>query len=393
MTSKGNAPFYLHAEIVETTNPKSNYRGEIEEFWVSPEKWRRTIKSPDFSQTLTENGENTSEEDTGDYFPWWLHDLLDAIFNPLPMLDTLKAVDAKMPKPSGSEISSVCSRMQMKIGVPPAQNTAFLVFCFDGRALLKSVVTPGYQAEFDDYRTFQEKTVARRFTLDPEPGTTIEAKITELRELKDPDESMFAVPRPTSAGQRITSIRVDEATARTFLKSAPDIVWPTVRSGATSGVLSMYISVDRAGHVREAWPLGSDNAGLEDIAREQVMKWQFNTAASNGVPVQMESTLTLAFDTKIGDPIPILSNDEARKLAVHTVEPTFPSGAAPTGTEVKVRIGVALDGSVNGVSNVSNARVQLFMAASAAVRQWHFGPYIHDGKQDIFGADVTFRVP
>jgi hypothetical protein len=33
------------------------------------------------------------------------------------------------------------------------------------------------------------------------------------------------------------------------------------------------------------------------------------------------------------------------------------------------------------------------MAAHRAVRQWHFRPYLRDGKPDIFGADIIFRVP
>jgi hypothetical protein len=82
LTSPGSTPFHLKAEIVETTNPNSDHKGEVEEYWVSPEKWRRTISSPGFSQTLIVNGDQVSEEDKGDYFPWWLNDLVTAIFDP-----------------------------------------------------------------------------------------------------------------------------------------------------------------------------------------------------------------------------------------------------------------------------------------------------------------------
>jgi len=154
----------------------------------------------------------------------------------------------------------------------------------------------------------------------------------------------------------------------------------------------MYISVDRSGHVREAWPLNSDNAGLDDAAREQVMKWTFKPAKMHDVPVQIETLLTFAFNSKVGNSIPILSDAEARKLATNVVEPKFPPDAAK-GTEVKVQIGVSLDGSVNGVGNPYNVPTPLFMAAYGAVRQWHFRPYIRDSKPDLFGADIVFRVP
>ncbi len=389
----GSAGFHLKATIIETTNPASEYKGEIEEYWVSPEKWQRRITSPSFSQTLIVNGSKASEVDKGDYFPWWLNDLTTAIFDPLPMLENLKHLNSQMPKPSGGEHATACARTQMKVGTPPAENSAFSVICFEGsRGLLESVVTPGYEALFNDYKSFKGKRVARRIVIDPESGTSIEAKVTELSELVSPTEDMFVVQQPTSAVARLNRVVISEAVLQKLSVSTPDILWPSVRSGKTSGVLSMYVSIDRDGHVREAWPLNSDNAGLEDPAREQVKKWQFKPASSEGVPVQVEAILTFAFNTRVGDPIPILSDEEARKLATNIVEPTFPPGSA-RGTEVKVQIGVSLDGTVNGVSNPYNAPTPLFMAAYGAVRQWRFRPYIRNGTPDLFGADVVFRIP
>jgi TonB family protein len=187
-------------------------------------------------------------------------------------------------------------------------------------------------------------------------------------------------------------ISVPETTARSLSEYTPDILWPSVRSGKTSGVLSLYISVDRSGRVREAWPLNSDNAGLEDPAREQVMKWQFKPAKIHDVPVQIETVLTLAFNTKVGDAIRILSDEEARKLATNIVEPVFPPGS-PKGTEVKVQVAVSPDGTVNGAGNPYNVPMPLFMAAYGAVRQWQFRPYLRDDKPDLFSADIIFRVP
>jgi hypothetical protein len=205
LTSPGSSPFHLKAKIVETTNPDSTYKAEVEEYWVSPEKWRRTITSPDFSQILTANGDRISEQDKGDYFPWWLNDLITAIFDPLPMLDSLSKVSASMQKPSGSERSDSCARWQIKVGTPPVENSAFLVFCFEGsHGLLDYVVTPGYDANFKDYRDFKRKRIARRLVIDPEPGTTIEAKITELDELTSVDESLFSVQQSTPATEHRT---------------------------------------------------------------------------------------------------------------------------------------------------------------------------------------------
>ena len=89
------------------------------------------------------------------------------------------------------------------------------VLCFTGKkALLSSVFTKGYAAEFKEYKSFGDKRVARRIVNDPEPGTTIEAEITELTEFSHPDEQIFTVQQTTPLAERIKSVRVDEDTLR-----------------------------------------------------------------------------------------------------------------------------------------------------------------------------------
>jgi len=88
-----------------------------------------------------------------------------------------------------------------------------------------------------------------------------------LTELAKPEESMFAIEKATPAEQQIRSSQVGESSARLLALDTPAIVWPTVREGNTSGVLSLYISTDRSGIVREAWPLASANPALMDAAR------------------------------------------------------------------------------------------------------------------------------
>jgi outer membrane biosynthesis protein TonB len=60
----------------------------------------------------------------------------------------------------------------------------------------------------------------------------------------------------------------------------------------------MYISIDAEGHVREAWPLNSDNAGLDDTARDQVKNWKIvPVKVSAGNPVQGDGPLGFRFET------------------------------------------------------------------------------------------------
>jgi hypothetical protein len=293
ITSPGSHPFVLKAKVLEATNPSNEkYQAEIEEHWVGPNKWRRTVRASDFSQTLIVNGEKISEQLTGDYYPNWLRTIVAAIFDPgnaLQGVDMTRSSDN--PMIGGTQ---VCRRFTSVAGIEPVGNKVFSTFCFDGD-LLASVSAPGYNASYKDYKNFAGKSVARTINEFIESGTVLEATIGELTELQSPDEAQFVVQQ-TSAPVR--TLQTDEATLRRLAANTPDIAWPAVGSGADKGTLSLFVCLDRSGHVREIYELNSSNPGLSDVARDQVMKWQFKTAASKGVPVQVESILTFAFHTK-----------------------------------------------------------------------------------------------
>jgi hypothetical protein len=392
LTLPGSPPFHLKAKIAEKDSPDSDFKADVELVWVSPEKWRRSIQSPDFSQTLVVNGDKISEQDTGDYYPFWLRELVTALVDPLPMLESLKRSNSQIAKPRESAGLAPCARFESKAGLPPIQNSVFYVFCFDSSGLLEDVTTPQYSVEFKNYRGFKAKRIARLLVTDPEPGVTIEANITELSELANVDESLFMISQPTSKEMQLQSVSVSEGDLRSMSLQNPDITWPSIRLGKTSGVLSMYVCVDRSGHVRETFPLNSDNSDLNDSARRQVEKWQFRPAISSGVSVQVESILTFAFTSKVEDAVTILSDADARKLATNMVEPQINPGTAVTGTSFTVRVLVSADGKLITVINPNNLPSALFLASYGALQKWQFKPYIKDGKPDLFWGDVTFQV-
>ncbi|HKD81910.1 MAG TPA: hypothetical protein VKH81_19605 [Candidatus Angelobacter sp.] len=297
LTVTGGTPFHLKAHVsAGASHPE--YSAEIEEYWVAPEKWRRTIKSRAFSQTLVANGDQVSETVSGDYYPLWLHDMVTALFDPLPMAEQLKRMGGQLEIPEDSTKSNSCLNMESKVGIAPVHNTVAYTFCFGGKlGLLQAVVTPGYRAQFADYQPFKDKLVARTISAAFAPGLTISASVIEVAELAKPDERQFAIERVTPASEQIRSSQVGEDSARVLALSTPEVIWPGVRDGKTSGVLSLYISTDRNGQVREAWPLGSDNPELSEAARKQVLRWRYKPYQNAGLS-QMEAVLTFAFDTR-----------------------------------------------------------------------------------------------
>lgn len=379
-------------------------------YWVARDRWRRTLKSPGFSQTIVVSDGKISEQNQGGYFPLWLNEFIIAMFNLAPaqikqskaFMPDMAAVQKKAAKNLPPVLRGLrldtgtqCVRNQEPAGIPPVQNSIFTIVCFrNPPGLLESVISPGFLAEFTDFKEFHGKTVARKISQEPEPGTKIEARITELSELKEPDPAMFSIQAPSGMQERAVMMRVSEGVARGLLLTTPEIAWLPVRDGKTSGTLSLVISVDKEGHVRETWPLNSDNPFPQDQARKAVSEWKFKPLMMEGVPVQMESILTFAFQTRIGDPIPVLSDVEGRKLAIETAEPDFVlTKKPPAGTQFIVRVAVDEEGRVIGLKNINNLDMDLLGPVNLALHKWRFRPYLHDGKPDRFDTDITFKVP
>jgi hypothetical protein len=299
LTLTGSRPFHLKARIVEATNlDNDDYKAEVEEYWLAPDKWRRTVKTSEFSQTLIVNGDKVSEQIDGGYYPHWLYTMVNAIFDPgaaLQGIDMSKSPDN--PMIGGTKF---CRRFAFRAGIAPVGNNVFSTYCFDS-GLLDSVGKPGYDAEYGNYKKFAEKQVARKIREYIESGTELEATIYELTELGAAEESLFAIRESTAQLRRAI---VSEETIRALSLSAPAMQWPAISGGKSSGVLSIYLCIDREGLVRETYPLNSDNPFMSDAARKQLMNWRFKPASNGGVLVQVESILTFAYETRIESRLP-----------------------------------------------------------------------------------------
>jgi hypothetical protein len=227
LTGANAVPFHLKLHVFESTNPPSDYRGEIEEYWVSPQQWRRSIDSPGFKQTLIVNGDQVSEQDTGDYYPLWLRRFITGVFDPVPNADQWNKLDAKITQLtlSNGQRSTACARVQLKFGADVAKSEIFGNVCFDDKGLLTLATWIGYGMEFHDYERFgKKKMIARRYQEDPESGTEIVANVVLLEELKRPDPSLFAIAQPTSPAQRLESVEVSQSTIEQAAQGQPPLL-------------------------------------------------------------------------------------------------------------------------------------------------------------------------
>ena len=406
ITAPGSTPFHLRAEVRQEGQRKSIYNAEVEEFWVAPNKWRRTVKGANFSETLIVNGSRSYEDDKGDYYPYWLRDLVIALVDIVPegfmpqdaLIEQSDAARSGMIRnnmdigtPIDSISSSVCSRWDEPVGTGAALSSVFTTLCLQDD-LFRAVFSPYFHATFSDYRPFNGKAVARLISLTPLEGIRIDAQVTKLSKLHNFDQSLFAIPDSISSSGRFTSMRLKEQDALARLRNPGAISWQPVTDGETSGNFSLMIYVDDQGNVREMWPLNSDNPLVQKQGMAAVKLWKFSPPEQDGSATQMETLLTFHFDTSLEPGIRVLSNREARKLAISEPEPHFLQTRFPKGTEFTVRIVVDEHGRLAEVENFHNIDTGLFVAAKAALQMWLFTPRVVNHKPQRFTADITFEV-
>jgi len=401
LTGPHAQPFHLKLSVSEPANPNSPYRATIEEFWRSSTDWQRTIDSPGFRQNLLVKGNSRNEQNSGDYYPMWLRSFVTAAIDPLEDVAFWNQISARIvltTTTNGKPITN-CARGQFKIGTPALNNDAFAVICFSSDGTLESVVRPGYDMEFHDAQAFGKKRIAFRYVDDPEPGTNLVGTIEILEQIKD-----GAIPALTDlAGQsadQIKSVPINQDSFDRLAAGQPTLVWPSVHSGNTSGKLSMFVSADKDGHVREAYPLNSDNTGLQDAARDQLLKWQLKPAVVNGNRVQVEAAVTFAFSTTVeGASVssPTVTSDSsaaipdakpivispmiAHSLQTKSYPPVYPQTLKEhrVSGKVELRAVIGKSGQIVSLTPISSNNPGFTSAAITAVQHWTYKPYLLNG--------------
>jgi hypothetical protein len=379
LISPGSPSFHLSAAITERAD--FNEHIDLEMYWVSPDKWRRTIVSQDFSQTLIVNGDKVFEQDSDEYFPLGLQTLATALVDPRPILELWRPGNQLITKANGGSDES---------GKTCFGNKSAL--CLISRTGLTEIVeTSGHAVTFSDYREFKNKRVARLVSVKIDQGDRFQAQVTELKELKKVDDSLFEIATPTPKENQLQSVVVSQKELAQQTLQPLEIIWPQVLDGKTTGETSYYVSIDRTGQVREILPLSVAIERADDSARRQIMRWKFKPFLKNGIPAQAEGVLQFSFNTRAYGPANMLTDAEGRKLASEIVEPTFPTEVA-AGSTCAIRIAIDSDGGL--IEQIAgDCAPGMYQLCSHALGKWHFSPIVQDEKQLPYRAEIMFRAP
>lgn len=385
----GSKPFHAVLLIGSSGSP---YSGRVEVWWAAKDKYKVVTTSPAFSQTRIVNGAQVMETNSGDYYPRWLEDFVDAILDPIPMIGNFRGHGGTVIL--GSDITNSCLRRDDRPGGITDQLT-WGQACFAGtEPRLAGVLTMNYSMGFEDWKSFGKKQVARTYKTSVLDYKEIVAHLTTLEELRDAPGELFAVTNPIPPDQQIKTAFVSTLKEESLIDVAPKIEWPGVREGKTEGYMIVYARTDVTGQVRETAKHNSDQPGLESFGMEQALRYKFKPLTIDGVAVQMEMPLVLHFTSKIVDPLPTLRGEELLKQISGCdakLVSTLPSGGGVTSIHISVNEEGKLTGEGYGPKVDPGLPAVLISVRPSDCR---FAPLVRNGvvtyyHGELFGRGLT----
>ncbi len=184
---------------------------------------------------------------------------------------------------------------------------------------------------------------------------------------------------------------LDQAELMDLATEKPEIIWPQVLDGATTGKASFYISLDTSGKIREVEPLRTDNERSNDSAIRQIMRWKFKPLVKGGIPTQVEGVLTFDLNTREYGPKEVLTDAEVRTLATSTADLAVPPGTVPPGSVKKIWVAVDADGYV--IEWIAgDGPGGLTLPVVEAMKHWSFKPIYIDGRPMPYRGELEFHV-
>jgi hypothetical protein len=302
--NEGEQPYHLILEISPPAHPAAsgrgpdvraqNLRAQVEIFWLNPITYRTEIRSRGFTQTRIVNGNVVEEHNTGDFYPRWIENFVDAILNPVPQADKLRKIPGSIPV--GVQ-SHACISSPAAPSTDPDE-TATAQVCFqNSEPRIASGVDFTRSVWFDDFQPFGTQQIPRRLINDLPANELVQGQITFLEILPTKDYPLLRAREFTPASKQIQTTLVSRAAAQSLLEFSATQSWNQANFSSADkqagAPMTVYVRTDRKGRVREAYRDNADQFGLQDAALSHALTLQFKPLIVNGAPRQIEAPLLL----------------------------------------------------------------------------------------------------
>lgn len=278
MRAQGAKPFHLHMVAHAQHIVSKPMDGTYDEIWLGPDKWRREITFPGFSQV-----------EVGDQSSKWLSRNLD--FRPIPAHLMTVAVEIFVHPEVLQDEKITAIRGKKKKGVElrcielaEPRSVAKQEICFQSSGELSSVELKDERFEYDDYSKFGDRIFPKTIRVYDSGNAALNISVADLAPPQDSRPDLFQ--RGTDARQMAPCER--SPAERPSKKVAPQYP-PEALSSHQQGTVTLYALLSGDGGVEETRVLGSAGASLDRAAAESVRQWMYAPVKCGaGLPTEIE---------------------------------------------------------------------------------------------------------
>jgi hypothetical protein len=154
LAEPGAPPFHLKLIAKDSTRGNPEYNAEIESWWAAPDTWRRSVKSPAFTQNAIQNGTLYYESNSdSDYLPYRLDELVRASIEPIPL--------AALANVSADEDRPECGNWEVAHGSGEEMFSSYASVCFNPDGTAREIFAEPIGLQFAVYQRYGYKKIAR----------------------------------------------------------------------------------------------------------------------------------------------------------------------------------------------------------------------------------------
>lgn len=293
----GLKPWYLKVSYQLFDN-KGNpgEQGTMEEWWSSPKLYKLSFTSPSYRSTEihNQNGAFFSKETKE---PHMLTMLPELMLHPMPQEWMLAHATPKLKKEKFGKQKVELDCITLGPSHSPEMSVGlFRTYCLDEMNRLRLFYDPNtLEAGRNTLGMFQQRTVAVDLLVAANGLNLLTAHVTALQ--TDPsDAAEFTPTQDMSKLSQPKTLNVGPAViAGRKVGGPPPEYPPAARQSHKQGSVLLSAIIGTDGHIHDLQVISDPDDDLSAAAEKAVQQWVYKPYLLNGVPTEVETTITVNF--------------------------------------------------------------------------------------------------
>ena len=273
-------------------------QGTVEEWWAGPDAWKVTYSAGGHSMTELVNSSGKYVSKAEDWDPVDMRLLREKIVRPMPSATEIDESSPTLRKEKFGTVPLECVMLEQPIaGRTGAPLGLFPTYCFDpGKDSLRISYDFGSQSIIrNGVGHFQDRIVATEVTVQEMGVRTFSAKVTALQTIAADAVDLEKVDDLVSVPKHATQVS-SAVIAGLIIEKAQPVYPEDAKRQHISGTVLLQAVIGRDGRVHSLKPIKVPDTQLTIAAIAAVRKWRYKPYLLGGVPVEIQTTITVNFN-------------------------------------------------------------------------------------------------